>query len=358
MSDPIDVNLDPEGEQPKEEIVIRKEDLRPRRSEPAPEQYIPPHTYTPIRRSLPAMMVRGLVGRNLIAALGSAFVVGILLQIFIRDSMLAGVPADFGLSALVTSLYIAAAAGAVGAAVAAAEPVSQANYPRATSRAVTGLVFGVAGGLIGGLAAQLAGMTAGQYGPRLGNQQDAAMLVGLLGSFVGWGVAGFAIGIGRGYGFGRGRMANGVISGIIGGVVGGLLVGLSAISFDSAAVARMLGLLGFGVAVGGAAAGTDETRRDIWLLVLDGPLQGADFTLYQGHIRIGSSQQCQIVLPGPMVAPIHCNLDVDYSQILFTNLSREFSTLINGQRRDSGAILPGDVLQIGANLLRCCEKEG
>lgn len=302
------------------------------------------------------MLIRGLVGRNLLGALFPALSAAVLLQIFFSEASVAGAADGFGPSLLVTTLYIAAAGGIIGAGLAAAEPASQRNKARAASRALTGFMFGTVGGLAGGLAAHVAAGVSQHYATGMQHQQNM-VLTHLVGSFAGWGLAGLAIGIGRNFGQGPERTKNGLISGVIGGLLGGLVVGLASTSFASAAAARLIGLLGFGLAVGGAAAGTDETRRDNWLLVLNGPMQGAEYTLYCGRILIGSSPLCEVFLPFPTVAPIHCEMEFDYGEALLTNLSSERSVLVNGRPCRSCTIIPGYVIQVGDNLLRLCEKE-
>src|SRR5262249_50516306 len=119
-------------------------------------------------------------------------------------------------------------------------------------------------------------------------------------------VAWALIGAGLGLGMNLARstpaqLRNSLLGGTLGGALGGLFFDpidrfAQASLFTGGEVARLVGVVAVGLAVGLFVALVERLAREAWLKVLTGPLAGKSFVLYRTPTRLGSSPDADIYL--------------------------------------------------------------
>ncbi len=75
------------------------------------------------------------------------------------------------------------------------------------------------------------------------------------------------------------------------------------------------------------------------------------------RIFVGSSPESTIAIPHPSVSPVHVIVTRNVGGYCFQDLWSEAGTFLNGQRREQGALRPGDVLRIGQATLTIIEAD-
>lgn len=74
--------------------------------------------------------------------------------------------------------------------------------------------------------------------------------------------------------------------------------------------------------------------------------------LVDSTIKLGSDAKCDIVVDDPDAEAVHCELEIEQSEVTLNNLSRNKSILINGfPISDSQKLVAGDLLKIGESEL-------
>jgi len=167
-----------------------------------------------------------------------------------------------------------------------------AGWPDLSARSVSrGLRYGFRGAAVGGVAGVVGFALADAANSRLsGAMNDSLALL------VGWMIVAALIGCAIGLLFAPRKAIAGLIGGLVGGAIGGEILWLLGIdkyaSFGQtlSAVAPAAALLGFSI------GGAERLSRRNWLEVLDGPLAGKDFMLYNNEASAGRGATCEISL--------------------------------------------------------------
>lgn len=258
----------------------------------------------------------------------------------------AGFPAYLGFS-----LFLGAVFGvAAGAVFGTAEGITLGIRGRLRSGIAAGALIGAIGGAAGALTGQAVLFLAGDavlYSTR-------ASLIGLpLARAAGWTVLGAAIGSIEGIrSRSRLKLKSGLLGGIAGGFTGGLMIEYSRLILDSQTLARLTGLLAFGLLTG-FFYGLAERRLSAGTLrCLNGPLKGYELVLNQRRIRIGTSKNSDIRLAG--------YADVEWDHALLLIREEKYSKRVSIKSRKPGNIItvndvpaavqpvrPDDVIRIG-----------
>lgn len=239
--------------------------------------------------------------------------------------------------------------GIIGCCLGAADGVVSQVWEKALRAGAIGLGIGAGGGFIGGLFGQLV------YGSLL-HSGPPTMATVMTARTIGWSIVGVFVGLGQGVGRGSGkRVVNGLIGGLAGGLVAGILFDPIGSAVQTGTLSRAVGITILGVATGLAVGLVEEMRKEAWLSVVQGPLSGKQFILYEIRTRIGSSPKCEITLiKDPQVMPEHCIIENrGGSYILF---SSQGQTFVNGQPASQTRLQSGSAITVGSTSLLFEEK--
>ncbi|HEY3398103.1 MAG TPA: FHA domain-containing protein [Armatimonadota bacterium] len=252
------------------------------------------------------------------------------------------------------AVFGACLGGLIGAALGCVEGIST-RVPEKLWRGLGwGLLIGGGGGALGGVVGQLlyGGLGAGLRGNLLGQIMLRA---------IAWGLVGVCVGLSQGAHSGSGRkLVNGLVGGAIGGFVGGLL--FDPISMIAQALigghgahaglaSRLIAMTVLGLCSGAAIGLVEELRKEAWLIVVQGPLQGKQFILYRPLTTLGSSPKCDLCLiKDSTLRPQHAVLQQEgQGHVLFS--APESVTLVNGRRVSRQRLTSGDVISLGQTAL-------
>src|SRR5947209_2613698 len=207
----------------------------------------------------------------------------------------------------------------IGALVGCVEGVLNGNRRQLLRGLQRGSILGLVGGAIGLTAGELAlHVIGGGYTARS----------------IGWALFGLMVGVGEGQANRSPRKTRyGALGGMAGGFVGGLLV--EAIAQQGAAaqsVIRGLGLVILGACIGSLLAVVSEIFVQARLLVLIGPKEGREYTLDRARTSLGSSDSCDVYLPGDAgIERVHAYIRRDQHGLMVQPASPTASVAVNGQ---------------------------
>jgi hypothetical protein len=174
------------------------------------------------------------------------------------------------------------------------------------------------------------------------------------GGVIGWAIFGLLLGAGIGIKGGKRKMLNGLIGGVLGGAVGGLifqLIGNASTSTDGF-WPRLIGLTATGIGVGLAVGLVERARRDTWVKILTGPLEGKEFILYKDQTTVGRDHHCDIVLARDEAAsPLHATFLRDRSGNVTVTPGPAAAIEVNGQPATGARLQSNDIVTVGSSKL-------
>ncbi len=255
-------------------------------------------------------------------------------------------------------LFLGIIGALVSGALSCVDDIKSFVFEKAFKHFLSGALAGFVTGFIGGIIAQII------FGLMLLNSEN--LLVLLIARTLGWAIAGTFVGLSQSlvdFKFNQKRLKNGLIGGVIGGAIGGIL-------FDP--ISAILGSLGSGgshggwlsrcvaISVMGGAIGCfigfiSESLKEAWLYIVDGPLKGKQFVLYEALTSVGSSPKCNItVVKDNAIAPNH--FAIENHQTYYT-LIAQAPTLINGGQVNNKNLRDGDIITCGQTSFRYEEND-
>lgn len=281
------------------------------------------------------------------------------------------VPSLIGLSSLRMQaqifgfLLLPVVAAFIGLLVGAVEGIVCRTYARAAWCGAIGLVCGLVGGCISTFGAGIIFSLLGTLVSGDPTQSAGLFLFHMFRRGLAWTIAGMAMGLGQGFALKSSKLKlNGFIGGMVGALVGGLLfdpINLLITGrdpFAGAELSRAIGLTAIGLAVGLLIGLTDLLTRDAWLKVLEGPLQGKEFSFDRTPIRIGSSPKNEIYLfKDPDVEPLHAQINKMRDTFEIEDTSGSAGTLVNGQRITRHRLKDGDRIRVGKSEFAYSARE-
>lgn len=353
--DRIEVNFDGEENQPAppsvNRLVITNDDLRsvpdqpqPYRG-PVPTQAFPAWQYQ--KKPAAAMSVSTVI-QGLIAGLIGGLLAWAINEPFFGDDTTTN---DLSTILVEMGVFGGLIGGIIGCCLGAAEGVVSQVWEKALRAGAIGLAIGAGGGFLGGIFGQLVyGSLLHSGTPTLGTVMTART--------IGWSVVGVFVGLGQGVGRGSGKRAvNGLLGGLAGGFVAGILFDPIASAVQTGTLSRAVGITVLGAATGMAVGLVEEIRKEAWLSVIQGPLAGKQFILYELRTRIGSSPKCEItLLKDPGIMPEHAIIEKQGAGHVLTNAQPQSPTLINGQPTQRARLQAGNVITMGSTSLLFEEK--
>jgi hypothetical protein len=248
-------------------------------------------------------------------------------------------------------------AAIVGFTVGGVEGLICRTYARAAWSAAIGLIAGLVGGCVSVFAAGLVFVLLGSISSGDPTASAPAFLFQMFRRGLAWTIAGMSMGLGQGFALKSSTLKfNGFVGGMVGGLIGGLLfdpINLMLQGPDGtsgAELSRAVGLAIVGGSVGLLIGLTDLLTRDAWLKVLDGPLQGKEFSFNRTPIRLGSSPKNEIYLfKDPKIDPIHAEIHKLRDTYEIRDNSSSTGTFVNGQRVTRERLTDGARIRIGAS---------
>ena len=214
--------------------------------------------------------------------------------------------------------------------------------------AAAGAAVGLAGGVAGFLVAQAALFLAGEV---LLASYRRVQQVGIpLARAAGWAILGLFVGAAEGLRSRSGRRIGvGVLGGLIGGFLGGLALEYARLLFPAISLARLAGLVLFGLLLG-FFYGLVESRLAFGVLhVLNGALQGKEYLITQGKVRIGAAERSEVRLAGYAgVADEHAALRRRRDDVVIERLDPRFPVQVNEEAVEERALRMEDVIRIGS----------
>jgi hypothetical protein len=354
----IEVNFDDEDEQPKikqqspNRIIITNDDLAsvPDTLVQQPQQMV--YGQQPVYQSAQyqqyqkkgiAEVARGTVVQGTAAGLIGGILAWMITEPFFGDkvnatSVISIILEMGGFGALI--------GGIIGCCLGAAEGALSQVFEKALKAGAIGLGIGAAGGFLGGMLGQAV------YGSLLNSREPNIGTV-MIARILGWGIVGIFVGLGQGIGRGSGRrVLNGVIGGAIGGFVAGFLFDPIAMVVNSGVLSRAVGISILGTAAGLAISLVEEISKEAWLSVVQGPLSGKQFILYETRTRIGSSPKCEItLLKDHAIMPEHAVIENRGNDYVIARMQPQAHTLVNGQPVQHSRLQSGAIITVGSTVL-------
>lgn len=241
--------------------------------------------------------------------------------------------------------------GIIGALIAAAlscvEDIKSFVFEKAIRHFASGLFAGFVTGFIGGIIAQII------FGVMIAGENPFVIWIARV---IGWAIAGTFVGVSQSivdFKFNKGRLKNGLLGGAIGGAVGGMLFDPIAVLFSATGgtgahsgwISRMVGICVTGGAIGAAIGLISETLKEAWLYIVEGPLKGKQFILYEQVTSFGSSPKCSItIVKDPKIMPNHFAIE---NHGTYYTLISQSPTLLNGANVSSKNLRDGDIIIAG-----------
>ena len=359
MNDKIEINFDGEDEQPvakpQNRLIITGEDLlnvpdTPPRQIPQKQpggfatQPDPGWQYQK-KAGASAMSGRSVMQSTIAGLIGGLLAWAVAESLF-GDNHTAGSVSQILIE---MGVFGAIIGGIIGCCLGAADGVVSGVWEKALKAGGIGLGIGAAGGFLGGVCGQYL------YGSLLGSGQPGIGTF-MLARTIAWSVVGIFVGLGQGVGRGSGkRIVNGLIGGLAGGFVAGLLFDPIGSAVNTGLVSRLVGISILGGAAGLAVGLVEEMRKEAWLSVVQGPLSGKQFILYENITRIGSSPKCEITLiKDPQVMPEHAAIENRGASFVLS--SNQGPALVNGQPAHQMRLQAGTMIVVGSTSLLFEEK--
>lgn len=171
---------------------------------------------------------------------------------------------------------------------------------------------------------------------------------------IAWAIASCAIGFAIGAASRSGqRILNGAIGGAVGGFVGGFAFDYIKLSDTNGVPNRAVGMTITGACVGLAIGLVEHARREHWLEIVSGGMAGKQFILYRDVTAIGSSPTCDITLiKDPGIGAQHATLQTSGGNAELRSFSPTLTVQVNGTPATHHRLSEGDLLQMGATILR------
>ena len=91
------------------------------------------------------------------------------------------------------------------------------------------------------------------------------------------------------------------------------------------------------------------------LVVTEGPGTGEEFLVQKTGARIGTDPECEIVLRGESISPVHCRVIPSEGQWIVEDLESATGTFVNDDAVELRALEEGDVIRIGETRLAVAE---
>ncbi len=352
----IEINFDGEDDEPRpqsKKLVITNEDLTsvPGRQPFAPKQpqgFVMPdgNAMQYQKKSAAAAVSSRSVMNMAIAGLIGGFLAWAIIEPVFGDKSGAR---DAVMLLIEMGLFGGIIGGLVGGCLGAVDGVVSGVAEKAVKPGLIGLAIGLGGGFLGGVFGQIVYSTLLQSGsPSLGTVMVART--------IGWSVVGVFVGLGQGVGRGSGkRVVNGLLGGLIGGFIAGALFDPIGMFVATGLVSRLIGITVLGTAAGLAVGLVEEMRKEAWLSILQGPLAGKQFILYEQRTRIGSSPKCEITLvKDPQILPEHIAIENHGSSFSLSGIMGPAT--VNGQQVQQARLQGGSTIVVGSTSMLFEEK--
>jgi len=153
------------------------------------------------------------------------------------------------------------------------------------------------------------------------------------------------------------RAVNAVVGGLVGGFVGGYLFDYIGGTDSSGAMSRLVATVITGVLIGVAMGLVETARREHWLEIVTGGMAGKQFILYHDDTVVGAGADCHVTLiKDPQIAPRQVSLRRTGAGLTLSNLDPMRPVLINGHPVQQQTLGDGDLVQLGATVLRYRER--
>jgi len=313
------------------------------------------------KRAFAGPDILGVLRMTLAGAIGG-FAAWLLVEPFVTDPGAGTEPVSQLLAQVLGAmgLFAGCVGGMIGMALGSMEGLTSRTWEKAGKGALLGLGIGGAGGFVGGVIGQVL------YGGLGGGRLSPVTQIIVRGSA--WALVGLFVGLGQGVMMRASRkIVNGLIGGLIGGLVGGLLFDPVGAMVAFAAqltggtvggeASRLVAIVVMGAACGAAIGLVEQARKEAWLRIVEGPLTGKEFIIYQSPTLIGSSPKCDITLAlDKSVAPQHAGISEQGGNYVLTDLDTASGTSINGQLIHSHRLRSGDRVRIGQTTLLYADR--
>jgi len=83
---------------------------------------------------------------------------------------------------------------------------------------------------------------------------------------------------------------------------------------------------------------------------VSGPLEGKTFTFKGQEVKVGSGNDCDLVIADKYVAKLHCTVSVEKRGVVLHNQSVVGATFVNGERVDHCLLNDGDQIAFGGGI--------
>ena len=237
-----------------------------------------------------------------------------------------------------------------GAFFASAQGIIAGNRRRIRDAALVGAGIGFLGGILGFLAGQGALFLLGELVFARARERS---LIGLpVARVVGWALLGLFVGAAEGVRARSGlKLGMGVAGGVIGGLLGGAAIEYARVLLPGVALARLAGLLLFGLLVAASYALIERRLSHGVLRLLNGARKGSEFILNQQRFRVGAGSDNDIVLTSYRnVADTHARIWTEGGELRIA--AAEGSDLVvNDEKTAESRLRYEDVIKIGTAKL-------
>jgi len=215
---------------------------------------------------------------------------------------------------------------------------------------VTGAIIGILGGIVGFLIGQAALFLLGEIFVSSSTFKTIGFPVA---RSIGWAFLGIFIGMVEGIrAKSRIKIKTGILGGFLGGLVGGLALEYMRLLIDDIMIARMVGLLIFGLFIGLFYSIVESKLSAGVFRVLNGRSKGKEFILNQRRVKIGKSAKNDIVINAySNVLDEHAMLIIkehkNDKEVSIKSLNATFPVIVNDVKKDNHTLTINDVVQIG-----------
>lgn len=225
------------------------------------------------------------------------------------------------------------------------EGVYYGSKEKAVKYALIGAGVSIVVGFISGYLAQT------MYSTML--EDDASGVTAALVRGLGWAIMGLGIGVSAGLiKPEKKRLLFCAIGGLIGAFIGGFLFNYICDIIPDDIVARGVAIVIMGVLIGVGVGLLEQFAKQAWLKVIRGEFEGKEYLVFAGTTSIGNNGSNTIVLfKDKLVAPHHCDINLEGGQYVLTDCGSALGTLVNGQKKNRHVLRQGDAIAIGNSVL-------
>lgn len=237
-----------------------------------------------------------------------------------------------------------------GAFFASAEGIISGNKRRIRVATLVGAGIGVLGGIVGFLAGQAALFLLGEM---IFRRAREVSLIGLpIARAVGWALLGLAVGAAEGFrARSRLKIGMGVAGGLVGGLLGGVAIEYARLLLPNVSLARLVGLLLYGLLVSLAYALIERRLSHGVLRILNGGRKGTEFILNQQRFAVGSGDKNDIILSDyRKVAEQHAHIWAEGGELQIAPASGA-TLLVNDEKVSRTRLRYEDVIAVGTAKL-------